>query len=515
MAAVLSACGGGASPPPVTVTPPVVVVPPPVTPPVTPPVIEPPPVTPPVTEPPPVTPPVVTPPPVPPLPDWYTLLNHCEHPAAGQTQGTLNDELRWLYSYVDEMYLWYRELPKLNMADYKTPVDYFAMLKTPAITASGRAKDRFHFTYPTDVWEAMSSAGVELGYGITWSHTASGVLPRVWVVAMVEPGSPGAAAGLQRGDTLLSVNGIDMQDTSSQGVAAINTGLSPAKAGDSYPFVLSRGAAAISLPVTLTAAKVAAAPVQNYKLLASASGTVGYLQFHDHNAVAESQLADAFTRFKSAGVSDLVLDMRYNGGGYLVLAAELAYMIAGPDATKDKIFEQLHRNDKQVVAAPQKFAATAAGLSPRLMKYGTALPYLGLKRVTILTTPGTCSASESVINGLRGADIEVTLIGGETCGKPYAFTPAPNCGTTYFAIEVQGTNNKGFGDYADGFAPTCKVDDDLAHEMGDTSEGMLAAALNYRATGVCPATPLRNRSLKSSPLQVERPQGKQIAIRLR
>jgi hypothetical protein len=210
--------------------------------------------------------------------------------------------------------------------------------------------------------------------------------------------------------------------------------------------------------------------------------------------------------------------MRYNGGGYLVLAAELAYMIAGPDATKGKVFEQLHRNDKQRLLAPQKFDATAAGLSPKLLAYGTPLPSLGLKRVTILTTSGTCSASESVINGLRGADIEVTLIGGETCGKPYAFTPTPNCGTTYFAIEMQGTNNKGFGDYADGFSPTCSVDDDLVHDMGDTAESLLATALSYRANGVCPATPLRNRSLNGvparSPMQVERPAGKQIAIRL-
>jgi hypothetical protein len=102
----------------------------------------------------------------------------------------------------------------------------------------------------------------------------------------------------------------------------------------------------------------------------------------------------------------------------------------------------------------------------------------------VLTTAGTCSASEAVINGLRGIDVEVNLIGGETCGKPYAFVPQPNCGTTYFAIQTQGVNNKGFGDYADGFQPTCKVDDDLDHALGDTSERLLAAALSYRANGV-------------------------------
>jgi C-terminal processing protease CtpA/Prc len=453
-----------------------------------------------------------------PLPEWYTLHNHCEYPGEGDKQGTLNDELRWLHSYIDDSYLWYRELPaNLNLADYTTPLDYFAVLKTPAITASGRAKDRFHFSYPSDVWEAMSTAGVELTYGLTWSHTASGVLPRVWAVAMVEPGSPADVAGLRRGDTLQAVDGVDFQDTTTAGVAALNAGLSPAAAGDSHKFVLAR--AGTSLPVTLTAAKLALAPVQNFKLLQTVGGTTGYVQFHDHNAVAESQLADAFSRFKDARVSDLVLDMRYNGGGYVVLAAELAYMIAGPEATQGKVFEQMQLNDKQKVQPPQLFAATAAGLSPARMKRGTALPALGLKRVTILTTPGTCSASESVINGLRGADIAVTLIGGETCGKPYAFTPTPNCGTTYFSIEMQGTNNKGFGDYADGFQPTCNVSDDLTHEMGDTSEAMLAAALSYRAHGVCPSTPLRNRSLNgaviNSPLQVERPPGKQISIRLR
>ena len=60
--------------------------------------------------------------------------------------------------------------------------------------------------------------------------------------------------------------------------------------------------------------------------------------------------------------------------------------------------------------------------------------------MTVLTGPDTCSASESVINGLRGVDVEVNLIGGPTCGKPYGFYPQDNCGTTYFAIQFQGVN---------------------------------------------------------------------------
>lgn len=485
---LLAACGGGGSGgvattpvPPVDPTPPV------------------------------VTPPVVTPPA---LPDFLTLSNHCATPRQGMQpnglpyydqQGTLSEEMRWLRSFIDESYLWYKEVPaNLNMADYKTMLDYFAVLKTPAITASGRAKDRFHFTYPSEVWDEMSSSGVTLGYGITWSRS-TGATPRVWAVTLVEPGSPADAAGVKRGDLLASVDGVDVNTSSA--------GITPASVGESHTFVLKRGGATVS--VSLAAQKITAAAVRNTRVIDTPTGPVGYLQFNDHNAVAEGQLASAFGTLRAAQVNDLVLDMRYNGGGYLVVGAELGYMIAGP-VSNGKVFERLQANDKRTPPSPQMFQSKTVGLAPSWMNAGVALPYLGLKRVTILTTAGTCSASEAVINSLRGIDIEVNLVGGETCGKPYAFVPQANCGTTYFAIQTQGVNEKGFGDYADGFQPTCKADDDLDHALGDTSERLLSTALSYRANGVCPATPLRARSLNSSgPLQLVRPEGKEISIRHR
>jgi carboxyl-terminal processing protease len=136
----------------------------------------------------------------------------------------------------------------------------------------------------------------------------------------------------------------------------------------------------------------------------------------------------------------------------------------------------------------------------------------------VLTSASTCSASEAVINGLRGVDVEVNLIGGQTCGKPYGFTPVDNCGTTYFSIEFRGVNAKGFGDFTDGFAPTCAVPDDLAHALGDPAENQLAAALSYRTTGVCPATPAGSggaaalRQVRPGATQLVRPAAKEIAI---
>ena len=128
------------------------------------------------------------------------------------------------------------------------------------------------------------------------------------------------------------------------------------------------------------------------------------------------------------------------------------------------------------------FYSKAVGFS---LTAGTALPMLNLGRVFILTSSNSCSASEAVINGLRGVGVEVILIGDTTCGKPYGFFPTDNCGTTYYAIQFTGRNDKGEGDYINGFAPTCAATDDLTKQLGDPAERQLAAALTRRSTGAC------------------------------
>jgi hypothetical protein len=228
--------------------------------------------------------------------------------------------------------------------------------------------------------------------------------------------------------------------------------------------------------------------VQNVKTISTPSGLVGYMLFNDHNYPSEAMLVNGITQLKAAGVQDLVLDLRYNGGGLLDVAAELAYMVAGPQ-TAGKTFEKLSFNDKNPFKLSDAdtitpFYSSAVGFSATK---GEALPYLGLNRAYVLTSSGTCSASEAIINGLRGAGIEVILLGGTTCGKPYGFLPQDNCGTTYFAIQFKGVNNLGYGDYSDGLAPTCHVADDFSRQLGDPLEGQLAAALSYRSTGTCVA----------------------------
>ena len=448
-----------------------------------------------------------------------TVANRCEAPRSGSSidkPGTLLDEQTWVRSWVDETYLWYREVPTTYLPQsFATAKAYFDVLKTTATTASGKPKDQFHFTYTTAEWEA-SLNGVELGYGMLLALTRT-TPPRKAVVTIVEPGSPAALAGLRRGDELQTVDGADFVNASdAASVNIVNAGVFPQAQG-MHTLGFSRNGAPVS--VSLQAVEVDTSAVQNERIIDTPTGKVGYLTFNTHNNVAERQLVETMGRFQAAGISDLVLDVRYNGGGYLDVASELAYMIAGPQVTTGKTFEQVLFNDKTRPKAPVPFHAQSQGFpGPNPLPKGTPLPSLGLTRVTLLTTGNTCSASEAIINGLRGVDVQVNLIGGTTCGKPYGFYPTPNCGTTYFAVQFQGVNAKGYGDFADGMAPTCDVTDDYQHQLGDPAEGMLAAALRYRSSGSCtPATgAIRLLSSMESPADTAarllRPAYKEIAI---
>jgi hypothetical protein len=432
----------------------------------------------------------------------------CVNPRAGTSdrQGTRTDENNWLRSWTNELYLWYGEVTDRNPALYSSSLDYFDLLKTQAVTPSGARKDKFHFTYNTDVWNDLTTGGVEAGYGAEFSVLAA-TPPRRIVVAFTDPNTP-AATQLQRGDEILQVDGADAVNGNTQAIVdTLNNGLFPDATGQSHTFLV-RSVAGAQRTVTMTSATITHTPVPIKTTFSTASGPVGYIQFNDHIATAEPQLIDAINLVKNSGATDLILDLRYNGGGYLDLASEMAYMMANTTLTAGRTFEKLVFNDKN----PTRDPVTGDLLTPTPFWSKTQgfnggspanqnLPTLNLNRVYIITGPGTCSASESIINSLRGVGVDVYLIGSTTCGKPYGFYPTDNCGTTYFSIQFRGENQASFGDYTDGFSPAntpttsrgtsvpgCSVADDFTHAMGDVNEGRIAAALAFRASNnqTCP-----------------------------
>jgi carboxyl-terminal processing protease len=424
--------------------------------------------------------------------------------------GSLAGEKDWLRGYMDDAYLWYNEIPNVNASApafssegnvYGSLDAYFNALLTPATTPTGKFKDQFSFTFPTAQWDALLNSGSSVGYGIEW-RVASTTPPRNIRVAYVHAGSTAATMGVQRGDTLVLADNVAADANTDAEVATLNAALFPSTA-TSHSFRFSRGATTFDR--TFTAGPVALTSVEHRVLNGGNGQNVGYLLFNDHVLTAEQPLINAVQALKNANVTDLVLDLRYNGGGFLYIASELAYMIAGAGRTTNQVFETtLFSNKRQNENAVTPFFNTAC--IPNATTFdctsNAALPTLNLPRVYVLTSGGTCSASEAIINGLRGVDLEVRLIGNTTCGKPYGFFGQDNCGIRYFPIEFQGVNAKGFGDYADGFIPAgaggaannvpgCAANDDLNRPLGDPTEGQLAAALAHRASNNTSCPPLQ------------------------
>ena len=428
--------------------------------------------------------------------------------------GSLAQEMFWLRSWTHETYLWPDEVTDRNPNTYTDRIAYFDTQKTFATTASGENKDDFHFNQPTEEYLEQRNSTALPGYGAAFAVFAA-TPPRDIRIRYTEPGSPASEASLGqpklvRGSRILQIDGIDVVNGASTQaeVDQLNRALSPQTVGEQHDFVVRDPGSSTDRSISLAAVNIAPKPVNRFSTIDTASGKVGYVLFNTFSPFAsEKEIADAVTSLKASGINDLILDLRYNGGGLLAVSSQLGYMVAGQTRTQGKTFEQLRFNAaagsrNPVTGAfndPIPFYSTGLGFS---LTDGQPLPRLDLPRVYILTTARTCSASEALVNGLRGVDVEAVLIGDTTCGKPFGFYPASNCGETYYSIQFQGVNDKGFGDYTDGFtpqnssnafavkAPGCTVADDFTRELGDTSEALLAAALQHRLDGTCPAVPV-------------------------
>ena len=420
-------------------------------------------------------------------------------------QGSFEDEGYWLRSWSNDTYLWYDEIqdrdPGLYASSAAGVTEYFDLLKTEATTPSGNPKDRFHFTSDTAEYVARMQQGITFGYGAAYKLISSSA-PRELVIVLVNENSPAADAGLQRGARIVTVDGVDLINGSD--TDTLNAGLWPNQINEDHNFEVLDPGATERRKIAMTSAQIDSDAVPETRIIDTDSGKVGYLLFTDHILTAEQKLVDAVTQMRNANVTDLVLDLRYNQGGFLYLANQMSYMIAG-SGVSGQTFSSLQFNQKNPGVNPVTGGAVSAdafltSTTENATPAGAALPTLELPqpRVFVLTTSSTCSASEAIINGLRGVDVEVIQFGSTTCGKPYGFYPQDNCGTTYFTTQFRSINADGFGDYPDGFSPAnstestvgvtlpgCQTVDDYT-PLGEPTEPMLAAALAYRENGgVC------------------------------
>ncbi len=452
-------------------------------------------------------------------------------PAWAESQSTIEDELFFLRSWTNKTYLWNDEVVDRDPNTYstkKTDKDthyndmkkYFdTLIVSPNTTPSGRQKDDFHYIQKLENYIQNRDSQAAPAFGIAWTILSSNNrLPREIRVRYVDPQSPADIAGVKRGDRLKKIGAIDAEyggfNDSNNHLQVINQVFRDSlSTGYTATLELEDYKTGVKRSVALTSAQVVHNPVNVSKVITTPEGKkIGYIHFTTFNPRrAEDAINTAIGVLSEAEVDDLVLDLRYNGGGLLYLSSQVAYMVAGKENTKDKNYATFKYNQDAgnknptngSANTPLEFVDKCLGYSirPCTNSNRTPLQTLDLKRVYILVGRGTASASEAVINGLAGADIEVILIGDTTRGKPYGFLPTDVCGNVYYTIQFQIANHKGFGDYQDGIGPTnststfdteikgCIVQDDFSNNLGDEKEGLFAAAIHHQRTGKCPASP--------------------------
>lgn len=390
---------------------------------------------------------------------------------------------RWVNDYLGSWYYWNHDLaaaPDVNGTD--TVASYFGQRLYDGRNSAAPYKDRWSYLGTTADFDQYFTEGRTLGYGLSVAGRMDDPLPvRVRYVA---PGSAAEAAGLRRGMVIDALNGQPASSFRNADNAGF-TPLAPAQAGDTVNLrVLDAPGAASSRDLTLTASVYALTPVGATTVVTSAGGRkLGYMLFTTFISQARTPLNDAFAQLKSQGVTEMVLDLRYNGGGLVSTSRDLASAIVGP-AYVGQRYTRL------------KFNAEHAAQDNDYL-FNQSLTALGVKRVYVLSGPRTCSASELVINGLKGLDgLEVVQVGSTTCGKPFGFQPRDNgCGQTFSVVNFASVNAKDAGAYVDGLAPSCVVADDFDHALGNADEGLLAEARAYADRGSCSAAAATGKAL--------------------
>lgn len=433
--------------------------------------------------------------------DSQDYLNLCQSPRSGSNpvtgdpypdkKGSTTLENHYLRAWSHESYFWYDELPDLDPRETLSTRAYFEKLVTPEKTANGTAKDRFHFTEDEVQGDQVTFSGERGGYGINWMAKGNQRF-----VLFIDNNSPARAAGVTRGMELIAAGDVVLaSERTDMQTAQLNEAAFNPKLNSEYNFVFKDVSGRL-IDVKMTARNVAISTVNTLNIIKTPTGPVGYIAFMTFNTfTAQYQLKEAFERFAAEGINDLVVDLRYNGGGILNISSQLSYLIAGDSNTENEEYATLLYNDKRVADN-----LVIPFISKTIKSEGAAQPLtsVNLNRVYILTTKDTCSASEAVMNGLRGVGVEVIQIGTATCGKAHGFNGVTNCGTRYFSIDFEVVNAQGFGEYVDGFEPApqgdpmtnkvtgCTVSDDISFQLGDVNEPMLSTALFYRDNGECP-----------------------------
>ncbi len=367
-------------------------------------------------------------------------------------------------------YLWNDEIPEsINYGEYDTPSQLLDFLRKDP-------PDRFSYLTDAETFDALFRDGQYVGFGFSFEIAANDRLR----VRFVYPGSPADWVGLERGDEILSINGIDTAELIAQN--DWDAAFGPDEAG-TLGTLLVRKRNGDVVEMTLKKLVIDIRTVLYSSVIEDGNDSIGYFVFTSFIDTSYEELQLLFDDFKAQGVNKLIIDLRYNGGGAIWVADALASWVYGNN--QREVFAELRYN------AQNQSKNYSYAMVP--MPEGLA----GLEQVVVITSGETCSASEMLINGLKPF-VPVTTVGGSTCGKPVGMSPKRICDKMLLAVNFAVYNADGEGDYFDGIAAECPAEDDPSLPFGDGTDPMLQTALYRAVNGRCPTA--RRAAPLSSPV---------------
>ncbi len=358
---------------------------------------------------------------------------------------------------LQQYYYWYKELPSPDPNGFNSPEAYLEAVRYKALDTS--------FSYITSKAssDAFFSDSQFIGFGLSYKRTGDTELR----LTQTFPGSPAAEAGLDRGHILVSVNGKSVPDLIRSGEIA--TVFGPETVGVTAD-IAWRAPCGPEQRATLTKRLVTIPTVSQTTVIQSGSSRVGYVHFRNFVQPSVEALNTAFQQLKDQGATELVLDVRYNGGGLVSVAQHLAGLIAGQPLV-GQVFVQFTPNDQQ----------TSRNTSYRFESKPQALT---VSRLVVIQTQGSASASEAMVNGLRPY-MDVKTVGDRSYGKPVGQYGFDFCDKVLYPVAFLVTNARGQADYFSGIPADCAAADDLDRPLADAREASLAEALSVLRTGRC------------------------------
>ncbi|MCG8306620.1 MAG: S41 family peptidase [Cytophagales bacterium] len=384
---------------------------------------------------------------------------------------------QWIYDEMSFFYFWDSGLPENEPTGSEDPEDYFYSL----------LNNSDKFSYISDDAEAIKEeiSGTIIAMGFS---PAYGVFTNnnnlFAVVEYVYPDSPANKAGLERGDIILKINGEDLNQSNFQELGS-NEGFSVTLGNYN-----GRNIIPTDEIVTINTGVIELDPVIHYEVKDRNGIKVGYLVFVDFisgkNDKWLNSLDNALSEMKAEGITELILDLRYNPGGEVVVAEYLASSLAPPGVvSNNEVLVRYEYNDNLY----DYFLSRQGENSPNLVsRFQPAKHNLNLSDIYVLTTGSTASASELVINGLRPY-MNVTMIGEPTFGKFYGSyvlfdqNDPPKHNWAIAPVVLKYANANGVTDFVNGLQPDVFLQDDLlsARDFGDETDPMLSAALSLIA----------------------------------